>query len=87
MCDLSVRRVTLIPSVYNAPMSLEQEVDDLINDAVRRNPAILEYLTAERHPESDVPLHEQIDLVLDLCAGLRVALLRVAREIDATSSA
>lgn len=67
-------------------MTLEDEIAKTIDDAVRRDPAILAAMTGERPFEGEVSVKEQFDILLAFCGGLREATLRLAREIDEPGS-
>jgi hypothetical protein len=68
-------------------MSLEQKVQKLMDDAVERNPLVLGTTTGERPGTSKVSSSEELDLILDICQGLREAILLLAREIDESKAA
>ena len=68
--------------MYTTSMALENEVQKLMDDAIRRNPMVLEVLTGVRSGGAKVSADEEFDVLLDICAGIRQAVLRLAREID-----
>jgi len=63
-------------------MSLEEELDTEMRQALERNPNVLAYMTGEKQIEDVGTLRGVIDNLLTINIAHREAILRLAREID-----
>jgi hypothetical protein len=63
-------------------MTLEEEVDKMIEDAIATSEPLLNALTAERSLDETVQLREELDLIRTYLVGLKRATILLAQEIE-----
>jgi hypothetical protein len=63
-------------------MGLEDEVKKIMEQPLEASPPLLEAMTAERDPNIPLTADDMFTLLIAQTAGLKRAILRLAREIE-----
>jgi hypothetical protein len=63
-------------------VSLEEDIDRELREAISRDPSVLAFMTGERASLDDISESEITDMLMRSVASLRAAVLKVASEVD-----